>query len=54
MWNELIKIRDNKKTPADVKKQAELYLRQLNTASGSVLLKEETAHFVSANKRYLI
>jgi len=51
MWNEIIKIRDNKKTPPDEKRMAEMLLRQLNTAGGQTMLKSESESFIERNKQ---
>jgi len=39
-WNELIKVRDNPKTPPEIKNHAQILLGQLNTASGQIVKPE--------------
>lgn len=49
MWNDLLNIINNSKTPAEVRNKANILFKQLNTAAGSVLLKNEIATFLQAN-----
>lgn len=46
MYNELIKLRDTTKNPK-VKAEAELFLQQLNTAAGPIMLKKEVQQFLN-------
>ena len=47
MWNQLIAVRDSTNNP-QVKEQAEMLLSQINTASGSALLKKEITSFLNS------
>lgn len=50
--NELIQIKENKKTPDDIKHLAAIYMEQVTTASND-LIKEEVDTFIENNKYYL-
>lgn len=49
-WNELIKLRDKKSTSDEIKKQAFILLKQLNTAGGKHIMKDELDLFLSTYK----
>lgn len=50
IWNETIKIRDNKNKSKEVCDMADMLLKQMNTAAGKIILKNEVENFIRNNK----
>ena len=44
LWNRLVKLRDTTKNDA-TKNRSDILLRQMNTAAGQTMLKNEVAEF---------
>jgi hypothetical protein len=53
MWNDLVSIKDNPKSPKKVKEIAEMLLRQLNTAGGKEMMGETGLNWLIKNKKYV-
>ncbi len=49
LWNRLVKLRDATKNDA-TKNHADMLLKQMNTAAGQIMLKNEVAEFLHRNQ----
>ena len=49
LWNRLVKLRDTTKNDA-TKNRSDILLRQMNTAAGQTMLKNEVAEFLHRNQ----